>query len=60
MIKKSFRRMNVDSYIRLVWSTLIKKKEPGIEIVIHGFSNFEAIIYGTFLYQIIVHGFNHI
>lgn len=39
---------------------LKKKKEPGIEIVIHGFSNFEAIIYGTFLYQIIVHGFNHI
>lgn len=38
----------------------LKKKEPGIEIVIHGFSNFEAIIYGTFLYQIIVHGFNHI
>lgn len=53
--------MNVDGYIRLVWSTLKKKKkEPGIEIVIHGFSNFEAIIYGTFLYQIIVHGFNHI
>lgn len=53
--------MNVDGYSRLVWSTLIKKKkEPGIEIVIHGFSNFEAIIYGTFLYQIIVHGFNHI
>lgn len=37
-----------------------KKKEPGIEIVIHGFLNFEAMIYGTFLYQIIVHGFNHI